>query len=109
MPRHFRGSTLPPSLAARIKSVALFQSTTIRSSLGSRPPRLLALRVPVSTRSALTLGVLRSAAGLAASDLLTLYLAGIAGDESGVAEGLTQGFIVFHQGAGNAVTDGAGL
>src|SRR5690606_41428720 len=55
------------------------------------------------------LAVLRSAAGLAAADLLALDLARVAGHEAGLAQRLAQGFIVLHQGAGQTQADGAGL
>src|SRR5581483_8510194 len=57
----------------------------------------------------LTLRVLRSTSGLAAADLLALDLAGIAGDETGVAKRLAQGLIVLDERPGDAVTDRAGL
>src|SRR5579862_817500 len=57
----------------------------------------------------LTLRVLRTAACFAAADFLSLHLARIAGHETGVAQGLAQGLVVFDQGTGDAVADGARL
>ena len=40
---------------------------------------------------------------------LSLYLARIAGDKTGLSERAAKRFIVAHQGPGNAVTNGTGL
>src|SRR6185312_13203517 len=63
----------------------------------SRPVRASALRV------------LRTAAGLAAADLLALDLARIARHEAGDAQRLAQALIVLDQCAGETHADGAGL
>src|SRR5664279_4588350 len=57
----------------------------------------------------LALRILRTAASLATADLLTLHFARIAGQKARLPQWLAQGFIMPHQRAGNAVTDGAGL
>src|SRR4249919_1568443 len=57
----------------------------------------------------LTLGELGGAACLVQADLLALDFAGVAGHETGLAQLALQGFIVFHQRAGDAQADGAGL
>src|SRR5690606_19115655 len=57
----------------------------------------------------LALGVLRTLARLAQTDLLALDLAGVAGHETGLAQRATQGFVVGDQCAGDAMANGAGL
>ncbi len=52
---------------------------------------------------------MRAAAGFAPADLFAFDLAGIAGDEACLTQGLAQGRIVLHQRPGNAVANRAGL
>src|SRR4051812_32681188 len=119
MPRHFRRSRYPASLGARARRPGQ-KARPSSTNLGPLESGLAGARLRPCTRRlgagpadcgtiALALGVLRSAACFATSDLLTLHLAGVAGDESGVAQLFAQGLIVFHERTGNSVTDGAGL
>ncbi len=57
----------------------------------------------------LTLGVLRTLAGLVETDLLALYSTCIAGYEACLAELCLEGLVVLHESTGDAQTDCAGL
>ena len=57
----------------------------------------------------LSLGVLGTLARLAQANLLALDLTRIPGHVTSAAQRRAQGLVVFHQGAGNTVPDGAGL
>ncbi len=63
----------------------------------------------VSTEGESALGVLGALAGLVQADLLAFDHAGVAGEETGLAQYAPEGFVVFEEGAGDAVADGAGL
>src|SRR5690606_28486678 len=62
-----------------------------------------------NARTELTLGVLRTLARFAQTDFLTLNFTRIASDVTGCAQGRTQGLVILHQRASDAVTDRAGL
>ncbi len=57
----------------------------------------------------LTLGILGRFSRFVQTDFLTFYCARIAGDKACFAQSRAKAFIVCHQGARNAVADGAGL
>src|SRR5690242_19467910 len=57
----------------------------------------------------LALRELEATAGAGLAVLLTLDLAGVAGEEAGIAEGLLQRRVVVAKGAGDAEADGLGL
>src|SRR5699024_11788481 len=56
-----------------------------------------------------SLGVLRRATGLVQTHLLALDGPVVAGNETGLAQRRAQRLVVFHQGAGDTVANGAGL
>src|SRR5690554_4847395 len=57
----------------------------------------------------LALGVLWTLARLAQTDFLALNPAGITRYKARLAQFATQGFVIFDQGTGNAMTDSTGL
>ena len=80
-----------------------------RCGRGNRAFLVLSGTLQNGAPASLTLGVLRALASLAQAHLLSFYFAGIAGDVTGTAQCTAQGFVVFHQGTGDAVADSAGL
>src|SRR5690606_6254689 len=69
----------------------------------------LFVELGVFCEAELALRVLRTLTRFAQTDLLTLDFAGIASNETGLAQCRTQRFVVFHQRASDAVADCASL
>ena len=93
----------------RAKGAPAFRAANVFRAAKNPPKRVFSQIVFCRSRSQLTFGELRTTTCFTQTDFLTFNLTSVTSNEASFTQFRTQGLVVFHQSAGDTVTDRTSL